>query len=200
MLPGAGSTLNNVRMVIDFNDPELGLRYLISRRDIGTALWLRPDATGVQIPTLGDDEGFVWLMDQETRNKDGVAFEMEIETSEMDFGFVNPDFAGVNKNGHALHIVADVVSHTNIMITPFWDGYESDSISVDIGTALIGLDTFILDIHALGASGITTIRRKLKGSGKRLRLRVRNDSLNEEVRISEFRVSYTPADDGQRNA
>jgi hypothetical protein len=86
------------------------------------------------------------------------------------------------------------------MITPFWDGYESDSISVDIGTALIGLDTFILDIHALGASGITTIRRKLKGSGKRLRLRVRNDSLNEEVRISEFRVSYTPADDGQRNA
>lgn len=199
MVPSSGSPINNVRISIDFNEAQIGARYLITQRDVGTALWLRPDANNIEVPALGDDDGFVWLMDQEERTKDDVEFDMEFETAEMDFGFIQPEYASVNKNGQALHIVADVVQQASITITPFWDGVQSEVITASIGSTGAALGSFVLGTDVLAASGLVTTRNKLKGSGKRLRLRVESNE-DVEVRIAEFRVSYTLGDDGMRNA
>ncbi len=196
----AGATHNNLRIMIDFNNPQAGARFLLSRRDEADALWMRPDTTLVERPTIGDSAGFAWQMDQEARDKDGAAFTMEFETSENDFGFADPNFAPRTKNGEYLEVVADLVNNeTNIAISPAWDGLETDGIVMSLGGAGAALGSFVMDADALAATGIVTAKARLTGQGRRLRLSISNDDLDAEVRLAEVRVGFTVADERLRN-
>jgi len=195
MVPLAGSTFNNLRIVVDFNDANAGPRYLLSRRDEGPALWMRPDTIGVRRPTLGDPDGFVWLMDRESRNKDGVAYTMAFDTSENDFGFLDPQLAPRTKNGDFLEIVADLVRNTTLTVTPTWDGFVGQPIVFNIGSSGAALGSFILDTDVLSSTGIVISRGKLDGQGRRLKLSVVNDILDDELRLAEVRVGFKVADE-----
>lgn len=195
MLPSSGSTDNDLRIMIDFNDPQIGPRYFLSRRDVGTAIWMRPSDAGIKKPTLGDEEGFVWLMDQDARQKDGATYTMELHTAEEDMSFADPGLAGTTKNGQFLEIVADLVANTIVNVTPIWDGLESDPIAVSLGSTGVALGSFVLGTHALAATGIVTAREKLTGQGRRLKLEIENSTMGDEVRISEVRVEVGVADE-----
>jgi len=195
MVPLAGSTTNNLRILIDFNDANAGPRYLLSRRDEGSSVWMRPDTIGVRRPTLGDPDGFVWLMDREERDKDGLAYDMVFETSENDFGFLDPQLAPRTKNGQYLEVVADLVRNTTITITPSWDGFLGSPIVFNIGSTGAALGSFILDTDVLSATGIVVVNRRLDGQGRRLKLRMENTILDDEVRIAEIRVGFGVADE-----
>jgi hypothetical protein len=195
MVPTVGSIMPDLRIVIDFADPQVGPRFTLSRRDIGVSLWMRPNAQGVEKPTLGDDEGFVWLMDEEERNKDGAAYDFAFDTADTDFSFAAPELASKSKTGNFLEIVSDVINETELSVTPVWDGQPSTPINFSFGGAGAALGSFVLDVDALAAAGIVTSRRKLDGSGRRLKLVVENTALDDEVRISEFRVSFNVGDE-----
>lgn len=195
MVPLLGSAHNNLRIMIDFNDATAGARFYLSRRDIGDALWMRPDAQGAYRPTLGDDDGFVWTMDEEERNKDGVAYEMRMETAENNFSAIDPELGPRTKNGQFIEITSDLVRNSFITVKPVWDGYELDPIIFTLGSAAAALGSFILDVDALSAAGTVTAQEKLNGQGRRLKLIINNDELDDEVRLSEVRVGFTPADE-----
>lgn len=195
MVPRVGSTENDLRVLIDFNDPQVGPRFLLSRRDVGPALWMRPNAQDVEKPVLGDDEGFVWLMDEEERNKDGVAYDFAFETSETDLSFADPNLAAVTKGGAFIEIVSDVVTQTELTITPLWDGQPGDPINFELGGAGAALGSFTLDVDSLATAGIVTQRRKLNGSGRRIKLMGENTAADDEVRLSEVRLSFQPGDE-----
>lgn len=195
MVPRVGSTENDMRIKIDFNDPQVGPRFLISRRDVGLSMWMRPNAQGVEKPALGDNEGFIWLMDEEERTKDGAAYDFAFETSETDLSFADPQLSAVTKNGAFIEIVSDVVTQTELTITPLWDGQPADPINFELGGAGAALGSFTLDVDALATAGIVTQRRKLTGSGRRLKLMGENTAVDDEVRLSEVRISFTPGDE-----
>ncbi len=195
MLPRSGATDNALRVVIDFNNGQVGPRFLTSLRDEGSALWMRPDGTGSDRPTLGDYDGFVWLMDDEERNKDGDAYAMSLETGDNNFAFLEPGLAGKAKNGQFLEISADLVHQTEVFVTPVWDGLPIDPIEFTLGNASAVLGSFELGVDMLGASGVVTDRKKLDGQGRRLKLIIENESMDEEVRISEVRVDFQVADE-----
>lgn len=195
MVPQVGSVINNLRIVIDFADPQVGPRFTLSRRDVGLSLWMRPNAQGVKKPTLGDDEGFVWLMDEEERNKDGEAYDFAFDTADTDLSFAEPSLASKSKNGQFLEIVADVVNESELNVTPLWDGQPATPINFSFGGAGVPLGSFTLDVDALAAAGIVTVRRKLDGSGRRIKLMAENSALDDEVRVSEFRLSFTVGDE-----
>lgn len=195
MVPQVGSIINNLRIVVDFADPQVGPRFTLSRRDVGVSLWMRPDAQGVEKPTLGDDAGFVWLMDEEERNKDGVAYDFAFDTADTDLSFADPALASKSKNGQFLEIVADVINESVLTVTPLWDGQPSTPINFDFGGAGAPLGSFTLDVDALAAAGIVTVRRRLDGSGRRIKLMAENTVLDDEIRVSEFRLGFTVGDE-----
>jgi len=199
MVPLLGSPDNNLRIVVDFNDANTGARFLMSRRDIGKALWMRPDTTGVQRPTLGDDDGFIWIMDEDVRNKDGLAYTMFFDTAEMDFSHVDPQLGPRTKNGEYIEITSDIVRDISITVTPYWDGYIGQPILFTMGSVGEVLDNFVLDEDALSASGTVTEQQRLEGQGRRLKLSMENNILDDEVRISEVRVGFTVADERIRS-
>lgn len=200
MMPGIGATQNTIRTVIDYSDDQVGHRFLISRRDEANALWMRPDANGVERPVIGDEDGNVWLLDRPARNKDGVAYSMYFETSDIDFSFIDPLFASKVKNGAFLEIVCDVTTQFGITVIPSWDSLPSDSVSFTLGGSQATLDDFVLDADALGQVGVETQRERMVGSGRRLRLAVSNNALDEEVRISEMRVAFQVGDERTNQA
>lgn len=197
-VPQVGTTRNNMRVMIDFNNAQVGPRFFLSRRDDIPGIWMRPDNTGVEHPVTGDNDGFVWLMDQDARNKDGEAYTMQLETSENDFSFADQRLAAKTKNGAYIEISADLISETMVNVVPLWDGLETDPLTLTLGGAGAALDAFILDVDELSSSGIVTAKNKLTGQGRRLKLIVTNNELDDEVRLSEFRVAYTVGDERSR--
>jgi hypothetical protein len=197
--PLVGAIENNLRIRIDFSDPQSGPRYLLSRRDVAPSLWMRPDAQGVERPTTGDDEGFVWLMEEEERNKDGDAYPFEFETADTDFSFADPGLAHRSKNGQFIEVTADIINATSLNMTPYWDGVPSDPINFELGGIGAALGSFTLDVDALASAGIVTERKRLTGSGRRLKLAVSNDTVDDEVRLSQISIMFTVGDERTRN-
>lgn len=200
MVPLSGSSNNDLRIVVDFNEASAGARFYLSRRDIGPSLWTRPDSLGVRRPTLGDNVGFIRTMDEEERNKDGVAYLMYFETSENDFSFVDPQLGPRTKNGQFIEITSDLVRNSVLTVTPVWDGFIGNPIIFQLGSAAAALGSFVLDADMLSASGLITAQERLEGQGRRLKLIVSNPDLDDEVRISEIRVGFTVADERIRTA
>jgi hypothetical protein len=198
MVPLSGGTDNDLRILVDFNEPQVGARYYLSRRDTGCSLWMRPDSQGVERPTLGDDLGFVWLMDEDARNKDGAAYSMTMDTSENDFGFLDPQLAPRTKNGQYIEIVSDIVSNYSLTVIPSWDNFTQDPIVFTIGSPGAVLGSFILDTDVLSAIGTVTTNKRLEGQGRKLKLSISNENLDEEVRLAEIRVAFQVADERLR--
>jgi hypothetical protein len=180
---------------VDFSDPQAGPRYLLSRRDVAPSLWMRPDAQGVERPATGDEVGFVWLMEEEERNKDGDAYTFEFETADTDFSFADPGLAHRSKNGQFIEVTADLINATTLNITPYWDGIPSDPIAMELGGQGAALGSFVLDVDALASAGIVTKRQRLTGSGRRLKLAVSNDTVDDEVRLSQISIMFTVGDE-----
>lgn len=199
MVPLIGSNDNNLRIMLDFNNPNEGARFYLSRRDVGKAMWMRPNPAGVEKPVLGDEDGFVWLMDTEERNKDGVAYTMRLETSDNDFAHVDPELSARTKNGAYLEITADIVRNSFLNVTPIWDGFPGQPMIITLGSQGAALDAFVLDIDVLAAAGTVTVGHRLNGQGRRLKLVVENNVLDDEVRISEFKIGFGVADERIRN-
>ena len=199
MFPRTGNTTNDLRLTIDFADAQAGPRFLPSTRDVGISLWMRTDTAKVRRPVLGDAVGFVRLMDRDARNKDAAPYTMSFDTSNTDFSFASPDLGGVMKQGAFLEITADLIQNTTLQITPSWDDIPQAPIVFVLGVAGVGLDSFILDTHALAGSGIISDRKQLPGSGRRLRLNVIHTQNDVELRLSEFRIGFTIGDERIRS-
>jgi hypothetical protein len=196
MVPAIGTTENNLRIAIDFNNPQAGPRYYLSRRDVGLALWMKPGATTVDQPVLSDSDGQVWLMDRDgVLNKDGDAYSMRFESSENDFSFADTNLGAKTKNGQYIEVTADVQRESTITIVPYWDGNPTDPIIMDLAAEGAALDEFQLDVDELGTAGTVIVRRPLTGQGRRLKLLFQNNIADSEVRIGEIRVGYTIADE-----
>jgi Concanavalin A-like lectin/glucanases superfamily len=185
-------------------------RFFLSRRDEAQALWLRPDKgipphppedpVGVPgdfilRPTLGEEDGCVYILDQEARNKDGVAYPIQFGTANSDLAFVDPTLATKWKNAEFMEIVYEPEGDWDLTVHTFWDDRYASSIAFNMGGAGVPLDVFELDRDVLGASGVKEVRRRLVGSGRRFRMVAFNDGLNQNVSIAGFHMSFTIGDE-----
>lgn len=193
-VPQKASFENNLRIVVDRSDPTIGTRFLLSRRDTISSAWMRTDTDNVLKP-VGGEGGFVLRMDLEPRNKNGEAYTMEFETASTDFGYLGEEFRFKNKNGEFLEIVSDLHTTALLEVEVYWDDILVDTINFDIGAEGAALDDFVLDTDVLAAAGTKALRRRLPGSGKRLKLRFRNIGADEDVGISAIFVSFALEDE-----
>jgi hypothetical protein len=171
-------------------------RFFMSRRDSANAIWLRPDNTdGLLKPTIGSEDGCIYQLDDDARNKKGVGYPIQFSTASTDLSFVNPALATKQKNGQFLEIVYEPEGEWDLLVDTFWDDIYTETLAFTMGGAGGVLGSFVLDSDLLGAAGIRESRRRVAGSGRRFKITCTNDGVNQNVSLAEFHLSFTVGDE-----
>jgi hypothetical protein len=198
-LPMIGSTEPNFRLILGFQTPTAegapAPRFFMSRRDVCPSLWLRPDSTGVLKPAFGDASGFIWLADQDTRNKNGASYPITFETAATDLSFLDPQLATRSKTGHFLELIFEPRGDWDLTVEVHWDDQLTSIIQFDMGSGGAVLGSFILDTDTLAASSVRSARRRITGSGRRVKLIGENAGVDEDISLAGFQLSFAVMDE-----
>jgi len=189
--PTDGNTVNDSRLVLDFYREDK-IRYRISPRDICVSLWLRRDGDGIPRLQAGDNAGFVWLLDQASRAKDGLPYPSIARTVPTDFGYADPNVAHRRKNACFLELVYEPTTTSTVSVDLEWDGVPHETVDFGLINSGVPLGNFVLGVDALGGTKISyTSIRRITGGGKYLSLTFRNSGLNQDFSIARARVYFT---------
>ena len=206
-LPRTNSNIANLRLQLGFasiqqmqstsgSGGNTAPRFFMSRRDNASAAWLRQDnLDGVLKPVIGTEEGRIYLLDEDARNKEGEGYRIEFTTASTDLAFIDQGLATRMKNGQFLELVYEPEGEWDLLVDIFWDDIYTDTITFNMGGAGGVLGSMVLGVDVMGASGVRTSRRRLPGSGRRFRMTCFNEGVNQNVSISEFRLSFSVGDE-----
>ena len=195
MFPSGTNDDCDLREVIDFSRMDLGPRVLWSDRDEGAALWTKADSTNVLRPMLGGTDGFVWALDQENRNKDGNAYQLYFETASTDLSFADPQLKTLAKTGQFLEVISEPTGDWYLTVEVYWDDNLTDTVLFSAGWGGSYLGAFTLGTSPLAASSVRHERKRISGSGRRLRLVAYNNNVDQDVKISDFILSFVTQDE-----
>jgi Concanavalin A-like lectin/glucanases superfamily len=172
-------------------------RFFMSRRDDAGALWLRPsNLDGTLKPTIGTEDGCIFLLDDDNRTKyDGSGYPIEFTTANTDLAFMDPNLATRHKNGQFLELVYEPEGEWDLLVDVFWDDIYTDTLAFNMGGAGGVLGYMVLGVDVIGSSGVRSSRKRLPGSGRRYRMTCFNDGPNQNVSISEFHLSFGVGDE-----
>jgi hypothetical protein len=189
----SNSIVNDAKIVLDFNRQMPRFRF--SDKDTSESLWLKTDSNGIPRLTSGDDIGFVWNLDQETRSKDGSGYEGKFQTPHDDFSREDKNLAVRNKNGAFLEIVANPVGLWDLDVDIVWDGLIKDTVSFSMGVTGAALGSFELDTDSLSGEGTLVTKRRITGGGKRFSMIGRNDEDSQDFSIAKAFLYYSVGDE-----
>jgi hypothetical protein len=184
-IAAAGATTNSARFVVDFNRDDMA-RFRYSDRDVCQSLWLRKDTNLVSRLASGDNAGFVWNMDSDTKSKDGAGYAGSFQTPYMDFGWIDPRFATVRKQGEYLECVVEPQGNWNLSVDILWDGETVQTVLFNMGVSGAVLGSFVLGTDKLAGSQILNRKRRIVGSGRRLSLAGTNSGAGEDFSVGHF--------------
>jgi len=190
---GTGATTNNRRVVVDFNRKGLP-RFRFSPRDTPVSMWLRTGSDLIERPALGDDAGFVWDLDQETRSKDGVGYAATFQTPHLDFTFADPGLGPVNKNWAWLELAVEPKGNHNLSVDVFLDDALSETIQFDMGGTGAVLGSFVLGTDVLAGGNLTNKRKLLRGRSRRISLKGTNSGAAEDFSVIKFYFGFKVSD------
>lgn len=189
-----GSGVNDARVVVDFNRPDIS-RFRWSPRDICESIWLRTDSNHIPRLVIGDTSGFVWELDQDTFSKGDEGYTSELVVNSMAFDWLDPSLAVKRKNGGFIEVVVDPTGNWHLSCDVTWDQGTPQTVefNLDPGGAVLG--SFILGTDVLGGASTIAQRRRLPGSGKRLTLRFYNTEMDEDFNLSQVFISFNLSDE-----
>lgn len=190
---GTGATVNNRRIVVDFNRPDRP-RFRVSDKDSCVSLWLR-QVNRVPELTSGDDAGFVWRLDQESRAKDGVGYAGQFQTPHMDFSDLDPRLGTARKAGKFLELVVEPKGNWNLSCQVLWDGEIKETVQFNMGTTGASLGSFVLGTDKLAEQGVLNKKRRITGSGRRLSIMGTNSGAGQDFSVARMFVHFKPSDE-----
>lgn len=188
-MSGAGSTVQNLTIVWDFNVQVPRLRY----NDFPATqveLFLKQDTTLIPRPMAGGSDGWVWNLDSSTKSNNGAGYSAEFITPPMDLSGIDEAAANHRKNGNALEVIHNPMGEWNLQVTPSWDGDNLAPIQYSMGGSGAVLGAFVLGTNALGGQELLTVKHRLPGSGKRLSLAALNSGAAQDFSINKLFLDY----------
>lgn len=165
-------------------------------RNAPVCLALRKDTYGIKRPIYGDSSGFVYLMEQSSYSVSGSAYTSYFRTPDMDLGFTDSKLASINKNFEWLELVFDQTGSWNVTADIYIDGIRKETVNFAQATGAV-LDSFILDTDVLGGSVTRQIRKRIHGYGRRIGIRVFNNTINRYFKIQGMIIGFRPAAEDQ---
>jgi hypothetical protein len=171
-LTAIGSQTNDRRLVLDFNMPDT-IRARLSDRDRCDGLWTARDENGTVRPVCGGDDQCVWMLDEPGVLKTpftgpAVGYPSVFATPPMDLG--DPLH---RKNGQFIEVAGDATGATTLYIDVEWDHRPIQTIAVTLSGGGTPFRLFRLGVTRLAGLVEYRQRRRLIGSGHRVRLTVR---------------------------
>jgi hypothetical protein len=186
-----GSTANDQRLILDLSD--LGNpRYRYSPRDECEAMSLVRDSNGIDRPMVGDTVGFVRMLDQSNRNKDGGAYIAKFNTADI------PLMQRGLRRGNLQWVEAIFrpEGQHNLTLDVYKDSEYSETVYMSMGGASgAALGSFVLGTSSLGGGNIANTRKRLTGDCRRISLVGYNSGINENFSISSFLIGFTPGNE-----
>jgi hypothetical protein len=190
----SGGSDNDIQVIIDFNRPDIS-RFRFSNQNICNSMWLRQESDNTQRHICGDEAGFVWKLDDETRSKDGLGYEGLFQTAHDDFNWFDKTLSVKRKQGGFLELVIEPLGNFTTDVDLFWDGDFEDTYPYNMGSDGATLGAFVLDTDVLSGAGVTNRKKRITGGGKRHSIIGRNDTPGESFSISKFLLYFIPGDE-----
>lgn len=190
-IAGKGSTVNNLRIVLDFNIPDI-VRFRTSDKDTVQAIWVKLDADNIDRIATGDADGFVWNLDTDAKTKDGTGYEGKVRTPYMDLSHLDPNFGTIQKNLKWLEMAVNPVGNFDVNVTIYIDGEKSETVTFNMGTGGAALGSFVLNTDVLGGDTVLNKKRRISGAGRRFSFEISNSGNNEDFNISRLYLHFTP--------
>lgn len=161
----------------------------VSDRDICEAMatYTNP-TTKLQHPMLGDDNGFIWEIEKDAREKDGTGYTGRYSTYDVAL------FEHGTQRANLRELEIEFVSQGthNIMIDILRDGAYSETVSLSMGGLGVGLGVFVLDTDVLGVDSLQNSRARLHGDCRRIALEAYNSGQGENFSIASQTIKYLP--------
>ena len=179
-----GSVVNDRRVLVDFNRPDVGPRFTYSERDTQQSLVMRL-LNGVERPYLGDDTGLVMKLDETARSKNGAGYMGQAQIDHLDLGEAEPSFTDRVKNFDFLDLETLAVGAYNLSINIYIDGVLVTPTPLTISLAGAGavLGSFVLDVDRLAEAVTARTRTFLPWSGVRISVELFNSGIDETFQV-----------------
>jgi hypothetical protein len=202
-LPRVGSSDSDIRIILGFDQYQqtdqsgqrTPPRFFMSRRDVAVSMWMRPDTNNIPRPTIGDNNGFIWRLDDDSRNKDGAAYTINFQTANTDLSFLDESLSTKMKAGQFLELASEPRGSWNLTVEVYWDDTLTDTLQFDMGGTGAVLGNFVLDTDRLGSEVVSSDRKAMIGSGRRVRLVAYNSGADQDISVAEFHISFTVMDE-----
>lgn len=185
---GIGSSTKNLRIIVDLNLDVPRIR--VEDKDICQALALWTDGNGIERLLAGDASGNVWKLDQDTLSIGGLGYTAQFQTPHDDFSWLDGKLETLDKNFAFLEVVMRPVGNYDLSVDVWIDGDYSHTVTFNMGGSGAALDAFVLDTDRLAGDVVKNLRKRLKGSGRRLSLVGRVYDAGSDFRLSELLVSF----------
>jgi hypothetical protein len=181
-----GSTTENRRMIIDFNEERT--RVSVSEKDTNESIWMVQDSSNILRPYTGDDAGFVWKQDQETRLVGSSGYTFAVTTAPTDFSDVDPQYM-VKKLFYRLHLEYEPSGLYNLAAEIVIDGRTIGTVNFDQSGSGA---TFPFSLPAvLGGSDLRRRSKDIAGEGYYFSVRL-IDTSNNNPKIARLWVEFEP--------
>ena len=194
-------TKNDLRIFVDFLNADVRARISYSYRDVNRALALRRDNIigGQQRPILGDDDGVVWKMDQDSKTKTGfpAASVARYQYNRTDFSHEDPGHKNRRKLYDALTICFRPTGTWTLAIDTVLDNRFHETIYFPMGSTAAHLGTFTFG-SPLGGAAASTERRRMTGHSFWCSLAGYVAGDGQDFNIISHLVNYRPGGEEQR--
>lgn len=167
------------------------LRPSIDTKERPNCLSLRRDTEKILRPMYGDKDGYVWLMDQPTYNRNGEPYTGEFQTAYTDFSFASGELGSKNKLFDFIEVNYVATGNNEFYCDVFVDDSFRQTLTF---RQFYGyeLDLFVLDVDSLAGDPSGARNRKpLKScTGNRISFKFYNNNYNEAFKIERIIVSF----------
>lgn len=192
-VPKTASTSCDAWVILDLN--EVGNPKLFwSTRDVCLSVAMRKGSiTAVAKPSFGDDDGFIWQGDQAARNKGDLAYNAQYETVPV---AVMP--GGITRANLAeLQVVMEPTGNYDLELEVLRDGVPSQVLTYSMQTPGAGSGSISLDSDVIAGQTIATVRHRLEGDCRYIKLIGRNDNVDENFAVASHIVRAEPGNERQ---
>lgn len=184
---GEGYAYNNQRLILDLHDLT-NPRYRFSLRDVCTAMSLVRDSNGLDRPMVGDNAGFVRILDGSNKNKDNAGYTARFETADIE---LLPK-GSKRANLQYVEAIFRPEGDHDLSLETYLDGDYSETVQLNMGSASGGaLGSFVLGTDTLGGGNVLNTRKRIAGDCRRIRFVGYNSGVNQNFSISSILVGYT---------
>jgi len=189
----AGSSTLDARLIMDFSVNGI-VRTAYSPRDACLSMWTRQN-NGKEELMIGDGDGFVWRIDQESRSNAGTGYNGQFKTPHTDLSYIDPRLSTMRKNGRFLEIVTEPVGNWNLSVDVYWDGEYSQTVQFNMGATGAALGSFTLGTDRLSGNQVLNRKRRITGGGRRISIVGRNSGDGQDFSIARIFLHFAVGDE-----